>query len=259
MKKIFIYLFAFFALMFSGSAYAIGVAATNTSAPVANIANYSEEELVALIAKLQKQLTEVRQNKVQCVLAEMDLSVGDGEDDGLKEHVKNLQYFLKEKGYLKSSATGYFGKLTRTALMNFQRDNGLTVTGELDTSVRTAVKNLKCRKDYLMKTVDQKTTSVKEAVKEVSSVSSINLTGNGNVLTWTPTGYSKTGFKITWSKNPNPTYPNRDGDKYQYLSDPSAVSTTLEAFSGSGTYYARVCEHLNGGCGTYSNEVALSL
>ena len=58
--------------------------------PVINNRSYSEEELVSLISKLQKQLEEMRNNKTQCVLPEVDLSVGDGEGDN-KEAVKAFE------------------------------------------------------------------------------------------------------------------------------------------------------------------------
>lgn len=228
--------------------------ATNTTSINASASNYSEEELVALISKLQKQLEEVRKNKVQCVLAEIDLSIGDGEGDNMKEYVKGLQNFLIEKGYLKSSATGYFGKLTRSALINFQKESGLESTGEINASTRAFVKNLKCRKDYFYKK-----DGVKEVTKSTSIVSSINASVNGNTVKWSTVGYSKNGYKVVWSKNTNPAYPNREGDKYVYLSDPNASNATIEAFNGPGTYYVKVCEYLGGSCGAYSNEIATSL
>ena len=92
-----------------------------------------------------------------------------------------------------------------------------------------------------------------------SAVSKITLSGSDNLVSWKTDGYSKSGFKIVWSKNTAPTYPTRDGDKYIYLSDSSASSTKLEAFNGGGTYYVRVCEYLGGACGVYSNEITLTL
>lgn len=253
LKNIFIYsaavcLFAFPSLV---------SAMENSVAPVSN-SSYSEEELVALIAKLQKQLEEVRKNKTQCILAEVDLSIGDGEGDGLKDHVKALQAFLKEKGYLGVEPTGYFGKLTRAALINYQKNAGLSQSGELNSGVRTAIKNLKCQREYMIKKTEIKQ-EIKDAVKNTGVVTSITLAASGNMVKWTTAGYSKNGFKVVYSKNPNPTYPTRDGDKYIYLAEPGAYKTTLEAFNGSGTYYVRTCEYLGGACGVFSNEVSVSL
>lgn len=101
----------------------------------------------------------------------------------------------------------------------------------------------------------------KEEKKEepISSVNSISLSGSGANVSWTVDGTSAKGFKVVWSKTDGPTYPCRSGDKYQYLSDPSASSTSLTAFDGSGTYYVRVCEYLGGACGVYSNQITVEL
>jgi len=239
-----------FALVLSVFIFPSLVLATSTTSN--STSNYSEEELVALIAKLQKQLEEIRNNKIDCALANVDLSIGDGEGDNLKEYVKSLQNFLKEKGYFTYTATGYFGKITRGALLNFQKDVGAQQTGELNSSLREKIKTLKCRVKYYK-------AEIKDEPLNMGGVKAITLSGSGASVTWTFAGYSKNGFKIVWSKNSNPTYPTRDGDKYIYLSEPTATSTTLDAFSGSGTYYVRVCEYLGGSCGVYSNQIQVSL
>ncbi|MEK7103182.1 MAG: hypothetical protein AAB870_02450 [Patescibacteria group bacterium] len=93
-----------------------------------------------------------------------------------------------------------------------------------------------------------------------STVSAISLKViEGPYVSWTTQGQSASGFKVVWSKNTAPVYPNRDSDRYHYLSDPNASKDKLEAFSGEGTYYVRVCEYLGGRCGTYSNEVSTVL
>lgn len=45
------------------------------------------------------------------------------------EEVVKLQMLLIEKGYLKGTATGYFGGLTKAGLMKLQKEYGLPVTG----------------------------------------------------------------------------------------------------------------------------------
>lgn len=95
--------------------------------------------------------------------------------------------------------------------------------------------------------------------KNAVGVSSITLSGSGEKISWSTIGNSDQGFKVVWSKNSGPTYPTRDGDKYHYYSDPAVDSDTLDAFSGSGTYYVRVCEYLGGKCGVYSNQIQLTL
>ncbi|MCX6782140.1 MAG: FecR domain-containing protein [Candidatus Magasanikbacteria bacterium] len=100
----------------------------------------------------------------------------------------------------------------------------------------------------------------KDAGSETGTVSSISLSslGSGQVL-WRVSGYSELGYKVVYSKNTSPAYPTREGDKYQYLTDPKTTSATIDAFSGDGVYYVRVCEYLGGKCGVYSNEIQISL
>ncbi|MEA2088986.1 MAG: hypothetical protein U9O55_04070 [Patescibacteria group bacterium] len=99
----------------------------------------------------------------------------------------------------------------------------------------------------------------KEETTTNNPVVSIKLRVEGIKIKWKTNGYSAKGFKISWSKNPNPTYPTRSGDKYHYYSSPSQSSDTLNAFNGDGIYYVRVCEYLGGVCRIYSNEVTINL
>lgn len=250
------------------SVYAVS---ESTIDPNANFATYTKEQLEALIVKLQKYLTELKKsNTIACSISNVDLSLGDGEDNTSKEYVKSLQNFLKEKGYIvpAQAATGYFGKITRTAVMNLQRDLGIAQTGEVDATLRSKISTMTCKKAYLIEKKEYKE-EIKKEIKEVKKelkpevsktpVTSIQLYGEGNYVKWMTQGYSKNGFKVVYSKTANPTYPNRDTDRYVYLSEPSSGKTALEAFDGSGTYYVRVCEYLGGACGVYSNEIKLSL
>lgn len=91
-------------------------------------------------------------------------------------------------------------------------------------------------------------------------VTSIKLESAGmNYVQWTVDGYSAQGFKVVWSKNENPTYPTREGDKYNYYPDPNRAKDMLTPFSGDGTYFVRVCEYLGGKCGVYSNQITVTL
>lgn len=59
---------------------------------------------------------------------------------GIKhERVTELQTYLNALGYLSVLPTGYYGTLTTTAVSNFQRDNGLAVTGNADSSLFTKI------------------------------------------------------------------------------------------------------------------------
>jgi hypothetical protein len=102
-------------------------------------------------------------------------------------------------------------------------------------------------------------TGTESADTSASSVTSIELSETDDGVSWQTEGSSPSGYKVVWSKNPNPTYPCREGDQYHYYTDPGHDSDTLEAFAGDGVYYVRVCEYLGGRCGVYSNEISLSL
>lgn len=52
------------------------------------------------------------------------------------EEIAVLQERLSETGYFKGPVTGYFGPLTRSALMRLQRANGLSATGTLNAETR---------------------------------------------------------------------------------------------------------------------------
>lgn len=45
------------------------------------------------------------------------------------DDVKELQEMLRENGYLSASSTGYFGKLTKEAVVKFQKEGGVNPTG----------------------------------------------------------------------------------------------------------------------------------
>jgi len=75
-------------------------------------------------------------------------------------------------------------------------------------------------------------------------------------LSWSVSGIDTTdGFKIVKNTSGNPVYP---GDAYKYLSEPSTRSYTWTGLA-AGTYHFRVCEYLGGSCGTYSNDVAVTV
>lgn len=101
---------------------------------------------------------------------------------------------------------------------------------------------------------DEPNSTVESAVESIA----LEVAG-GNMIKWTVDGTSAKGFKVVWSKNENPTYPTREGDKYHYYSDCNKKSDTLTAFSGAGTYYVRVCEYLGGACGVYSNQITVTV
>lgn len=97
-------------------------------------------------------------------------------------------------------------------------------------------------------------------VKETTPTKSLTLTylGNGK-FSWKKIGTFSEGYKLVWSKNSNPTYPTREGDKYAFYSAPDTSIGYVNAFAGEGKYYVRVCEYLGGKCGIYSNQITITL
>ncbi|HZJ83787.1 MAG TPA: peptidoglycan-binding protein [Clostridia bacterium] len=55
--------------------------------------------------------------------------------------VKDLQNSLKAKGYFRGTATGYFGNVTKNAVIAFQRDSRLQVDGIVGSQTQSALKN----------------------------------------------------------------------------------------------------------------------
>ncbi|MFC1598055.1 fibronectin type III domain-containing protein [Patescibacteria group bacterium] len=101
---------------------------------------------------------------------------------------------------------------------------------------------------------------VRYLIEEEPDVESISLwSAGGSSIKWGVDGNAAKGYKIAWSKNSDPTYPCRDGDKYKYISDKNTTSASLYGFDGSGTYRVRVCEYLGGACGVYSNQISVYL
>jgi hypothetical protein len=53
--------------------------------------------------------------------------------------IANVQAELQRAGYYQGELDGQFGAMTRRALLDFQRDNGLPVTGEIDEDTLSAL------------------------------------------------------------------------------------------------------------------------
>ena len=59
--------------------------------------------------------------------------------DDEDESIKLIQKILQKKNYLYTKATGYFGVSTERAIKEFQKDNGLKVTGVYDKETAEAL------------------------------------------------------------------------------------------------------------------------
>ncbi|OGG58488.1 hypothetical protein A2765_02025 [Candidatus Kaiserbacteria bacterium RIFCSPHIGHO2_01_FULL_56_24] len=93
-------------------------------------------ELTAQIRALQSQATVTTPSGTTppaygltyrvCNILEHSIAQGQTNDD-----VKSLQEFLKERGYLNAEASGYFGALTKEALIRFQASEGVVAAADV--------------------------------------------------------------------------------------------------------------------------------
>ncbi|MCX6712573.1 MAG: peptidoglycan-binding protein [Candidatus Vogelbacteria bacterium] len=95
-----------------------------------------------MLAQIQAQIAALQggQTVSTCKLNQ-DLSVGDGDQgDGLSGQVSFVQQKLIAGGYLNiNRPTGWFGKMTVSALKKWQQANSLTATGDVGASDRTVL------------------------------------------------------------------------------------------------------------------------
>ncbi len=84
--------------------------------------------------------------KPDCEVSVRDLKFGDGEKNNRHEDVKSLQKHLISLGFLKiPTATGYFGSITKKAVMKYQEEHKIKATGYMGALTRTSMKNHGCR------------------------------------------------------------------------------------------------------------------
>lgn len=103
------------------------------------------------ISELQAELLKVRQAELAQLLAsttctDLKQNVNVGAKDGKIKHVSLIQNFLYQTKYLKQNSTGYFGALTKTAILAFQKNNGLAQVGSVGTMTRAKIKKMTCNR-----------------------------------------------------------------------------------------------------------------
>jgi peptidoglycan hydrolase-like protein with peptidoglycan-binding domain len=76
-----------------------------------------------------------------CVVITTDIRSSSGRYD---RSIANLQGFFVDRGYLRGTANGYFDQPTSMAVTRFQADNGIPVTGYIDTQTRTIIQRITC-------------------------------------------------------------------------------------------------------------------
>ena len=78
-----------------------------------------------------------------CVSITSGISIG-SRDSSSNGNVSRLQTYLILRGYLSSSATGYFGRQTEAAVKNLQIQNSLSAVGNVGPLTRARILSLSC-------------------------------------------------------------------------------------------------------------------
>lgn len=101
-----------------------------------------------------------------CLELQSTLNLGSG--GSKKAEVIKLQNFLRERGYLNSESTGYFGVMTFNAVKDFQRARGLQTVGNVGPQTRAEIKKTSCV--VAVVTPAQNTTPVVKPSTQVAQV-----------------------------------------------------------------------------------------
>lgn len=109
-----------------------------------------------------------------CVLISSNLGQGASSRNG---DVGKVQDFLIDNGYLNSESTGYFGSMTKKAVIAYQTKKGFTATGYVGVLTRTAIaKDTGCAEVVIAKinaaTITKASSQPPKPVKSISQASS---------------------------------------------------------------------------------------
>lgn len=123
------------------------------------------------------------------------------------------QKVLYTKGYLKVPATGFFGPLTKGALLKFQRDNGIPASGTLNDQTFDALMRMNTAKSYLVTAAqfqtDKLITSVQLMLAALTSVPTLTFitsatqieTNKSFTLSWVAVNASSCKATGSWTGN----------------------------------------------------------
>ena len=125
-------------------------------------------------------------------------------DEG--ETVRSIQKLLIKYGYMnEGSSTGYYGQITTKAVKEFQKNNGLSATGDVNDATMNKLKsdNVVAAVKQTEKKDEKKDTEVKETKKE-NTDDDTGSTVSGSVEALLKVAKSKVGCKYVYgAKGPN--------------------------------------------------------
>jgi peptidoglycan hydrolase-like protein with peptidoglycan-binding domain len=138
--------------------------------------------LVSLLSLsfVSAEVTDTIDSSTTCTNLTVNMTFG-AKDSTTSGQVSDLQFFLNDKGYLKTDPTGYFGSATLAAVKAFQGDNGITPNGVVGPMTRGAVNAAGCGGG--------------QATQGVSPTSS---GASGTAVTGSGTTYTNTGPSISF-------------------------------------------------------------
>ncbi len=89
-------------------------------------------------------VTDTIVDQIDCASITYNLKLG-SRDANTGGDVTTLQIYLSQANYLDSDPTGYLGKVTKKALQDFQRANGISPTGTVGPLTRAKIKEISCK------------------------------------------------------------------------------------------------------------------
>ncbi len=155
-----------------------------------------------------------------------------------------LQRFLIARGYMRGTATGYFGHETLIALERFQADIGLPVTGVADAQTRAYIQQWSCSQAALQTPVNpsqpyyppqQGSTITMQGVDAPSSLV-VGQSGSWSVRILSRQNAGQLNYAVTWGDENNAA---RSSASTYYPAAPVQSSGTFtHAYARAGTYTA---------------------
>ncbi len=108
-----------------------------------------------------------------CLYLKNNMTLGSRDSDTSGE-VTLLQDYLRENGFLNSESTGYYGQLTKNAVIAFQKKYGVSQTGYTGLYTRSKIREISCKNAEPIVAV--KTTSTSTSTKTSTSTSTATTT-----------------------------------------------------------------------------------